>query len=92
VHRYTLGLGGLSRTARRTCRRHRPVVGLFSTTTYLGGILGAAGTAVILGDGAPTIASFRVLYLAGTVAAMLGVLAAARLPTGHSRRSGEQKD
>jgi DHA2 family methylenomycin A resistance protein-like MFS transporter len=65
--------------------------GLFSTTTYLGSMLAAAGMAAILGDDVPTIASLRVLYVAVSSAAMLGVVAAARLPRRHSRRIGEQR-
>ncbi|HEX5166443.1 MAG TPA: MFS transporter [Thermomicrobiales bacterium] len=66
--------------------------GLFSTTTYLGSILGSAGMAAILGDGVPTTASFRLLYVAVSIAAILGVLAAVRLPAGHGRRVDEQPD
>jgi MFS family permease len=66
--------------------------GLFSTTTYLGSILGAAGMAAVLGDGVPTIASVRVLYGAVSIAAMLGVMMALRLPAGRSRRIDEQPD
>jgi EmrB/QacA subfamily drug resistance transporter len=66
--------------------------GLFSTTTYLGSILGAAGMAAILGEGVPSVASFRVLYGAVAVAAVLGVVVAARLPAGHGRRIDEQQE
>jgi MFS family permease len=66
--------------------------GLFSTMTYLGSILGSAGMAAILGDGTPNIANFRLLYFAVLIAAVLGVLAAAQLPTGHNPRAVEQKD
>jgi EmrB/QacA subfamily drug resistance transporter len=66
--------------------------GLFSTTTYLGSILGAAGMAAILGDGTPDSGNFRLLYVAVSIAAILGVLTAARLPEGHSRRVDEQRD
>jgi sugar phosphate permease len=66
--------------------------GLFSTTTYLGSILGAAGMAAILGDGTPDSDNFRLLYVAVSIAAILGVLAAARLPAGHRRRVDEQRD
>lgn len=66
--------------------------GLFSTTTYLGSILGSAGLAAILGNGTPDNGNFRLLYVAISIAAILGVLAAVRLPAGHSRRAGEQLD
>lgn len=66
--------------------------GLFSTTTYLGSILGSVGMAAMLGDGTPTIDSFRLLYVAVLIAAILGVLVAVRLPTRSSRRIGEQGD
>ncbi|HEX7103842.1 MAG TPA: MFS transporter, partial [Nitrolancea sp.] len=66
--------------------------GLFSTTTYLGSILGSAGMAAILGDGTPNIGNFRLLYVAVLIAAILGVLAAVRMPAGNSPRVGEQKD
>jgi len=62
--------------------------GLFSATTYLGSILGSAGMAAILGDGTPSMNSFRMLYVAVSLAAILGVLAAVQLPSGNSRRIG----
>lgn len=66
--------------------------GLFSTMTYLGSILGAAVMAAILGDGTPDIDNFRLLYVAVSIAAILGTLAAARLPAGRSRRVDEQRE
>jgi EmrB/QacA subfamily drug resistance transporter len=66
--------------------------GLFSTTTYLGSILGAAGMAAILGDGTPDSGNFRLLYVALSITAILGVLAAVRLPAGDRRRVREQRD
>ena len=53
--------------------------GLFSTMRYLGSILGAAGLAAILSD-PPLGSDFRVLYAGLTIAALLAVAAAARLP------------
>jgi DHA2 family methylenomycin A resistance protein-like MFS transporter len=53
--------------------------GLFSTMRYLGSILGAAGLAAILSD-PPLGGDFRVLYVGLTIAALLAVAAAARLP------------
>jgi MFS family permease len=66
--------------------------GLFSATTYLGSILGSAGMAAILGTGTPAVNNFRLLYAAVLVAAILGVLAAVRLPAGRSRRVGEERN
>lgn len=66
--------------------------GLFSATTYLGSIVGSAVVAAILGDGIPSIGSFRLLYAAVLIAAIMGVLAALRLPAGLSPRAGEQCD
>jgi DHA2 family methylenomycin A resistance protein-like MFS transporter len=53
--------------------------GLFSTMRYLGSILGAAGLAAMLGD-TPLDRDFRILYAGLTVAALLAIAAAARLP------------
>jgi EmrB/QacA subfamily drug resistance transporter len=66
--------------------------GLFSTVTYLGSIVGSASLAAILGDDTPTIDSFHLLYIIVLTASILGVLAAVRLPVGHSRRLDEQRD
>ncbi|HUG16473.1 MAG TPA: MFS transporter [Thermomicrobiales bacterium] len=53
--------------------------GLFSTMRYLGSILGSAGLAAILSD-PPLENDFRILYAGLTIAALLAVAAAARLP------------
>ncbi len=53
--------------------------GLFSTMRYLGSILGAAGLAALLSD-PPLSSDFRIVYIALTIAALLAVAAASRLP------------
>jgi DHA2 family methylenomycin A resistance protein-like MFS transporter len=53
--------------------------GLFSTMRYLGSILGAAGLAAVLSN-PPLGSDFRILYVGLTIAALLAVAAAARLP------------
>jgi DHA2 family methylenomycin A resistance protein-like MFS transporter len=53
--------------------------GLYSTMRYLGSIIGAAGLAAMLSD-PPLDREFRILYAGLTVAALLAIAAAARLP------------
>jgi DHA2 family methylenomycin A resistance protein-like MFS transporter len=53
--------------------------GLYSTMRYLGSILGSAGMAAVLSN-LPVVSDFRILYAGLTVAALLAIAAAARLP------------
>ena len=53
--------------------------GLFSTMRYLGSILGSAGLAAILSD-PPLVGDFHILYLVLSVAALMAVATASRLP------------
>jgi DHA2 family methylenomycin A resistance protein-like MFS transporter len=53
--------------------------GLYSTMRYLGSILGAAGLAAALSD-PPLDSEFRILYAGLTIAALLAIAAATRLP------------
>lgn len=53
--------------------------GLYSTMRYLGSILGSAGLAAVLSD-PPLDRDFRILYAGLTIAALLAIAAAARLP------------
>jgi MFS family permease len=53
--------------------------GLYSTMRYVGSILGSAGLAAILSD-QPLERDFRILYSGLTIAALLAIAAAARLP------------
>lgn len=55
--------------------------GLYSTMRYLGSILGSAGMAAVLSN-LPAVSDFRILYAGLTVAALLAIAAAARLPQG----------
>jgi DHA2 family methylenomycin A resistance protein-like MFS transporter len=53
--------------------------GLYSTMRYLGSILGSAGLVAILSD-PPLEGDFRVLYAGLTIAGLLAIAAASRLP------------
>ena len=55
--------------------------GLFSTMRYLGGILGTAAMAAVLGA-SPGVGAFRALFAMLVAAALVAALAASRLPRG----------